>query len=327
MKAILCNQLGPADKLVLTDSWSLPQTGPDQVRIAVHAAGLNFPDALIIEGKYQIKPDLPFVPGEEAAGVVVEVGANVRQFKPGDKVVATSVTGAFCEQMLVDAAAVLPMPEGLDMVQAAGVCITYLTSYHALKQRACLQPGESLLVLGAGGGVGLAAVELGKLMGARVIAAASSDEKLAVAKSRGADELINYTSGDFREQLRGLVGKQGVDVVYDPVGGDFSEAALRSMAWKGRLLVVGFATGEIPRLPLHLILLKGCDVLGVSSGVFPVQEPEEHLANVEALWRYFAEGKLKPVIGEVFPWQEYRAAFDAMTGRRATGKLVLAFTP
>lgn len=321
MKALVCEEHGPAEKLVLRDDWPAAALGDDDVRIDVHAAGLNFPDVLVIQGKYQIQPELPFVPGSEAAGVVSEVGKNVSQYKPGDKVITMGM-GAFCEQMVAPAASVMPVPEGLSLAEAAGIGITYFTSYYALKQRAELKAGETLLVLGAGGGVGLTAVEIGKLMGARVIAAASSDDKLAVAKSRGADELINYSEGDLKEKIRAVAGKGGVDVVYDPVGGDFSEPALRCMAWKGRYLVIGFAGGYIPKIPLNLTLLKGCSIVGVFWGAFSAAEPDVHEQNVRELWQYFAEGKLKPVVGDVFPLEQYVDAYACMTERRAKGKII-----
>ncbi len=323
MRAVVCEQLGNPEQLVLREDWPPAALGDNDVRIDVHAAGLNFPDVLMVQGKYQYQPPLPFVPGGEAAGVIAEVGAAVTQFKPGDRVISMGMAGAFCEQMVVPAAGLMPVPDGLEMEEAAGIGITYFTSYYALKQRAQLQPGETLLVLGAGGGVGLTAVEIGKLMGARVIACASSDDKLAAAAAKGADELINYSDGDLKEKIRAVAGKEGVDVVYDPVGGDFSEPALRCTAWKGRYLVIGFAGGYIPKIPLNLALLKGCSIVGVFWGAFAGAEPEVQEQNRQELWQYFAEGKLKPVIGDVFALERYVEAFACLSERQAKGKVIL----
>lgn len=323
MKAIVCESLGPAENLVLRDDWQTQALGEHDVRIDVKAAALNYPDVLIIQGKYQFQPELPFVPGGECAGVVTEVGASVTRFSPGDEVVSMGAAGAFCQQVVVHEASVMPKPVGLDFVQASGVGITYFTTYYALVQRANLQAGETLLVLGAGGGVGITAVELGKAMGAKVIAAASSDEKLALAKQKGADLTINYNNDNLKETLKALTDGRGVDVVYDPVGGDYSEQALRAMAWKGRFLVIGFANGPIPKIPLNLTLLKGCSVVGVFWGAFAAAEPEVHKANVEALWKMFEAGELKPVVTDVFPMANYIDAFNCLSERRARGKVVM----
>jgi len=323
MKALVCRELGMADKLDLVNDWPEPEVGDKDVLIEVKAAGLNFPDVLIIQGKYQIKPELPFIPGAECAGVVQAVGAGVTRFKVGDKVVTTGTSGAFCERVAAPEFAVFPMPESLSFEQAAGVCITYFTSYYALKQRAQLKPGETLLVLGAAGGVGTTAVELGKLMGAKVIAAASSDEKLAVCKALGADELVNYSTTSLKDAIKSLTGGRGVDVVYDPVGGDFAEPALRSMAWNGRYLVIGFASGPIPSIPLNLTLLKGCSIVGVFWGRFTGEEPEQNLQNIRELWELFAEGKLKPVVTDLFALEQFEAAYNCMVERRARGKVIM----
>ncbi|MFT7289082.1 MAG: NADPH2:quinone reductase [Halieaceae bacterium] len=323
MRALLCKEHGLPDKLELATDWPDPQVGDGEVLIGVKAAGLNFPDVLIIQGKYQFQPEMPFSPGGECAGEVLEVGAGVDRYKPGDKVIAMTGSGCFCEQIVVNQHAVMPMPEGLTFTQAAGVAMTYFTSYHALKQRACLKEGETLLVLGAAGGVGSTAVELGKLMGARVIAAASTDEKLAMCREIGADEVINYSEQDLKKTVKELTGGKGVDVVYDPVGGDYAEPALRGMAWNGRYLVVGFASGPIPEIPLNLALLKGCSIVGVFWGRFIAEEPEVHLQNISDLWALFAEGKLSPAINDVFPLEDYEKAYDVMTGRRARGKVIL----
>ena len=323
MKAVVCKEHGLPDKLSFEAAWPDPEMGDDDVLIDVKAAGLNFPDVLIIQNKYQTKPDLPFIPGGECSGVVVAVGKNVKRLQPGEKVISMGAHGAFCSRIAANQHAVFPMPDGLTFEQAAGVAITYFTSYHALKQRANLQPGETLLVLGAAGGVGTTAVELGKLMGARVIAAASTDEKLALCKQLGADELINYSDASLKDTLKELTGGKGVDVVYDPVGGDYSEPALRSMAWNGRYLVIGFASGPIPSIPLNLALLKGCSIVGVFWGRFMAEEPAMNLQNIHDLWALFAEGKLKPVVTDLFALEDYEAAYACMMERRARGKVIL----
>ena len=297
MRAILCKELGPADKLVIEDVPS-PQVSGDGVKVKVKAAGLNFPDTLIIEGKYQIKPELPFSPGGEMAGEIIEVGPDVKNLKPGMRVMGLTGYGSFAEEMVISESRVIPVPDGMKDETAAAFSMVYGTSYHALKQRANIQPGETLLVLGASGGVGLAAVELGKAMGAKVIAAASSDDKLQVAKEAGADDLINYTDEDLKEALKSRY-PQGIDVIYDPVGDRFTEPALRNMAWNGRFLIVGFAAGEIPKIPANLTLLKGCSVVGVFWGAFTAKEPKEHIQNVKELMQLFAEGKINPRVSEV----------------------------
>nr|BBD50102.1 quinone oxidoreductase [Haliea sp. ETY-M] len=312
-----------ADKLELVDDWPEPEAGKGEVVIDVKAAGLNFPDVLIIQGKYQFQPEMPFVPGGECAGEVIAVGEGVERYKVGDNVIAMTGHGCFCDKIAVNEHAAMPMPEGLNFTQAAGVAMTYFTSYHALKQRADLQEGETLLVLGAAGGVGSTAVELGKFMGAKVIAAASSEEKLALCRELGADETINYSEQDLKGAIKELTGGKGVDVVYDPVGGDYAEPALRGMGWNGRYLVIGFAAGDIPEVPLNLALLKGCSIVGVFWGRFIAEEPAVHMQNIKDLWGLFAEGKLKPAINDVFDLADYEAAYDVMTGRRARGKVIL----
>ena len=321
MRAILCKELGPADKLVIEDIPS-PQVSGDGVKVKVKAAGLNFPDTLIIEGKYQIKPELPFSPGGEMAGEIIEVGPDVKNLKPGMRVMGLTGYGSFAEEMVIGESRVIPVPDGMKDETAAAFSMVYGTSYHALKQRANIQPGETLLVLGASGGVGLAAVELGKAMGAKVIAAASSDDKLQVAKEAGADDLINYTDEDLKEALKSRY-PQGIDVIYDPVGDRFTEPALRNMAWNGRFLIVGFAAGEIPKIPANLTLLKGCSVVGVFWGAFTAKEPKEHIQNVKELMQLFAEGKIDPRVSEVFPFEQYEDALAALSSRRAKGKVVL----
>jgi NADPH2:quinone reductase len=323
MKAVVCREHGLPEKLELVDDWAEPQVGEHDVLVRVKAAGLNFPDVLIIQGKYQFQPELPFIPGNECSGEVEAVGAAVTRYKVGDKIISAAGTGAFCERIVANENSVFPMPEGLTFEQAAGVSITYFTSYYALKQRANLQPGETMLVLGAAGGVGTTAIELGKLMGAKVIAAASSEEKLELCRQLGADEVINYSTTSLKDAVKELTGGKGVDVVYDPVGGDYAEPAIRSMAWNGRYLVIGFASGPIPKIPLNLTLLKGCSIVGVFWGRFTGEEPKVHLQNIAELWELFAEGKLNPVVTDVFPLEKYEDAYNCMIERRARGKVII----
>ena len=327
MRAVVCPELGPGtgDKLVLETDWPAPEVGEHDVLIRVKAAGLNFPDVLLIQGLYQFQPELPFIPGGELAGVVEAVGDKVSRFKPGDEVVSMGQVGGFCELAAANEMVVFPKPSALSFEEAAGIAITYFTSYYALKQRAQLKEGETLLVLGAAGGVGTSAIELGKLMGARVIAAASSDEKLETCRKLGADELINYSSVSLKDAIKELTGGRGVDVVYDPVGGEYSEQALRGMAWNGRFLVIGFAAGDIPKVPLNLALLKGCSIVGVFWGRFTGEEPEVNLANIHELWELFEAGKLKPVVTDCYPAEQFREAFASMAERRARGKVILTF--
>ena len=322
MKAVLCKTLGPARNLVLEEVAS-PLPKKNEILLDVHAAGVNFPDTLIIEGKYQFQPPLPFSPGGEAAGVVAAIGEKAGAFKVGDRVMALTGWGAFAEQVAVPFYNVLPIPASMDFTTAAAFGMTYGTSMHALRQRGQLQAGETLLVLGASGGVGLAAVEIGKAMGARVIAAASSAEKLAVAKAAGADELIDYSQANLREEIKRLTGGQGVDVIYDPVGGELFEQAVRGLAWNGRLLVVGFASGSIPQLAANLVLLKGAAVLGVFWGAFAQRQPEDNAANFHQLFAWHAEGKLKPLVSQTYPLEEAGAAIEKLGQRQAVGKLVV----
>ena len=322
MKAVQCVEHGPPEKLVVNDV-PVPEPGKGQVRVRVHAAGVNFPDTLIIQNLYQFKPALPFSPGGEAAGVVDAVGEGVDDLKPGDRVVAMTGNGCFAEHVIANRAQVVPIPGDMPFDIASGFTMTYGTSHHALKQRARLQPGETLLVLGAAGGVGLAAVELGKLMGAHVIAAASTDEKLALCREYGADEVINYATDDLKARVKELTKGRGVDVVYDPVGDRFAEPAFRSMAWNGRYLVVGFAGGAIPALPLNLPLIKGASIVGVFWGAFTQAEPALHRANMAELLEWYRAGKLKPHVSKRFPLAEGAAAIRWMMDRKATGKVVL----
>ncbi|MBI5069098.1 MAG: NADPH:quinone oxidoreductase family protein [Deltaproteobacteria bacterium] len=322
MKAVVCKALGPPEGLSVEEVPS-PRPGPAQVRVAVAAAGVNFPDTLVIQGKYQLKPALPFTPGAEFAGVVQEVGSEVRHLAPGDPVVGFAGWGAFAEEAVAEGTHVLRLPPGLDPVVAACFAMAYGTSWHALQDRAHLQPGETLLVLGAAGGVGLAAVELGKQLGARVIAAASSAEKLAVCRRQGADELVDYGQAGWRDAVKALVGQRGVDVVYDAVGGAWAEPALRLMAWNGRYLVVGFAGGEIPRVPLNLPLLKGYSIVGVYWGEMAARQPREHQANMAALFGRLARGELRPLISARYPLARAGEALRAILDRKVTGKVAL----
>lgn len=322
MKAVLCKAFGPAETLVV-EEVSSPVIKKNEVLLDVHAAGINFPDTLIIEGKYQFKPPFPFSPGGEAAGVISAVGEKVTHLKAGDRVMALTGWGSCAEQVAVPAYNILPMPEGMDFITAAAFSMTYGTAMHALKQRGALQAGETLLVLGASGGVGLAAVEIGKAMGARVIAAASSAEKLEVARQTGADELINYQSEDVRERLKTLTKGQGVDVIIDPVGGDLFETVFRSIAWNGRMLVIGFASGTIPALPVNLALLKGASVIGVFWGSFAQRQAQDNVQNFQQLFAWYAEGKLKPLVSQTFPLADTAQAINTLSSRKAVGKLVI----
>ncbi|MDD3761672.1 MAG: NADPH:quinone oxidoreductase family protein [Nevskiales bacterium] len=322
MKALLCKTFGPPEDLVVGEHPD-PVPGDNEAVVRVHAAGVNFPDTLIIQNKYQFKPELPFSPGGECAGVIEAVGARVKHVKPGDKVIAFTGWGAFAEKVAADARALIPMPDGLDFVTAASFVMTYATSYHALKDRAALQAGETLVVLGASGGVGLAAIEIGKALGARVIAAASSPEKLEVCRQHGADETINYSSEDLKTRIKELTGGKGADVVYDPVGGDYSEAALRSMAWRGRFLVIGFANGEIPKIPLNLALLKGCAIVGVFWGDYAKREPMNNLTDLRTLLGWLNDGTLKPHVAGTYSLQQAPSAIRLLMDRKVSGKVVI----
>lgn len=322
MKAVLCKAYGPPESLVLEEVEPL-KPGPGQVVIGVKACGVNFPDTLIIEGKYQFKPEMPFSPGGEVAGVVKAIGEGVTGVKVGERMIAFTGWGGFAEEALVEAAKLIPIPDGMDFTTASAFVMVYGTSHYALKDRAKLQPGETLLVLGAAGGVGLAAVELGKIMGAHVIAAASSDEKLAICREHGADECINYSSEDLKERIKTLTRGRGVDVIYDPVGGNYSEAALRGMAWEGRHLVIGFAAGDIPRIPLNLALLKGCSIVGVFWGSFTARDPQRNQEHLRELATWFQEGKIKPHISATYALARAADALNDLLTRKVMGKAVL----
>ena len=300
-----------------------PEPKPGQVRVAIKAASLNFPDLLIVQNKYQMKPPLPFVPGSEYAGVVEAVGEGVRNLRIGDAVAAFGGTGGFATHAVADAALVMPLPPGFAFDDAAAFVLTYATTHHALVDRGQLKPGETLLILGAAGGVGTAAIQIGKVLGARVIAASSSDEKGDLCRSLGADAAINYSSANIREELKKLTDGKGPDVVYDPVGGDLAEPVFRSIAWRGRYLVIGFAQGAIPALPLNLALLKGASIVGVFWGEFARREPKANAAALAELARWYAEGKVKPVIDQRLPMRELPAAYERMGTRTVRGKLVM----
>src|SRR5687768_10363324 len=322
MKAVLCKQFGPPDSLVVEELAS-PRAGPGEVVVSVKAASVNFPDVLIIQNKYQFKPPLPFSPGSELAGVVKEAGAGVQGFRPGDKVMAFTTYGAFAEEVKTEASRLVALPEKMDFVTGAAFLLTYATSDHALRDRGALAAGETLLVLGAAGGVGLAAIEIAKALGARVIAAASSEDKLAVCRSHGADATINYAAEDLRERVKALTEGRGVDVVYDAVGGPYTEPAFRSLAWRGRHLVIGFAAGEIPKLPLNLALLKGASVVGVFWGDFARREPARFADSVRQLAEWYAAGKLRPHVSQTMPLEKAADALKLMAARQVKGKLVL----
>jgi NADPH2:quinone reductase len=329
MKAILCKEYGPPETLVLSDVLS-PKAGPAQIVVSVKACGVNFPDVLIIENKYQFKPPLPFAPGAEIAGVVKETGEGVTRFKPGDRVIASVGNGGMQEEVLIDPNRCIPMPDSMDFDVAAGLILTYGTSHYALKDRAKVQVGETLVVLGAAGGVGLAAVELGKVMGARVVAGASSQEKVDLAKKHGADDGFVYPSGkltrdqqkEFSEQIKTATSGKGADVLYDPVGGDYAEPAVRAMNWEGRYLVIGFTAG-IPSVPLNLTLLKSCDIQGVFWGAFTARNPKRNQEHLAEIVRWTVEGKLKPHISERFPLARAGEAIRMLADRKAMGKVVV----
>ncbi len=322
MRAVVCKEFGPPERLVV-EELPTPEIGDHQVLLDVKACGVNFPDLLIIENKYQFKPPLPFSPGGEVSGVVKAVGAKVGALKPGDRVLGAPGFGGFAEQVAIDARLCVPIPAAMPFDVAAAFLFTYGTSHYALKDRAALRAGETLLVLGAAGGVGLAAVELGKAMGAKVIAAASSAEKLQVCREHGADEGIDYAKEDLKERIKALTGGNGADVIYDPVGGDFSEQAFRSIAWEGRFLVIGFAAGPIPKIPLNLVLLKGAQIVGVFWGSFTMREPERHQANIRELMEWYLAGKLKPRISATYPFARVAEALGDLAARRVKGKVVL----
>jgi NADPH:quinone reductase len=322
MHALLCTRYGPPEYLEYRELPS-PVAGGGEVVVSVKAASVNFPDVLIIENKYQFKPPLPFSPGSELAGVVKEVGPGVTSVRPGDRVMAFTVHGAFAEEVKLEASRVIPIPPRMDFATAAALLLTYGTMDHALRDRGQLRAGETVLVLGASGGIGIASIEIAKALGARVIACASSDGKLDACREHGADETINYANEDLRERIKVLTHGRGVDVIVDPVGGPYTEPALRSIAWRGRLLVVGFAAGDIPRIPLNLTLLKGCSIVGVFWGDFLRREPARFAESVGQLERWYAEGKLRPHISNTFPLARAAEAITLMATRGAIGKIIV----
>ncbi|MDE2145238.1 MAG: NADPH:quinone oxidoreductase family protein [Burkholderiales bacterium] len=322
MHAWLCESLDGVEALQWRE-LPTPEPGPGEVRIAIEAASLNFPDLLIVQGKYQAKPALPFVPGSEFAGRVEAVGPGVTHLEPGDAVAAMGSTGGFATHAVVSARSAMPLPPGFAVTDGAAFAFTYGTSHHALMDRGQLQPGETVLVLGAAGGVGTAALQIAKAAGARVIAAASSDEKCALCRELGADATLNYTTQNVRDTLKALTEGRGPDIVYDPVGGDLAEPVFRSIAWRGRYLVVGFAGGAIPALPWNLALLKGASVVGVFWGDFVRREPQAFAAGLAQLSQWYAQGRVKPVIDQQLPMSEIRAAYARMGSRQVRGKLLL----
>jgi NADPH2:quinone reductase len=322
MKALLCLRHGPPEAMEIRDIAE-PSPGGGDVVVAVAAAALNFFDTLVIAGRYQVKPEFPFSPTTEFAGIVSAVGEGVTRFKRGERVCGTMGFGAACEKVVAPEGQLLHVPDGFPLEKAAGLFVTYGTTMHALKDRAKLKAGETLAVLGASGGTGLAAVELGRAMGARVIACASSADKLEFARAHGAAEVIDYSKEDLKERLRALTGGKGADVIYDPVGGPYAEAALRSIAWQGRFLVVGFAAGEIPKIPLNLMLLKGCDVLGVFWGEFIRRAPEMQRANMAEIIALARDGKISAHVDAAYPLERWAEAFHAIAGRKVKGKVVL----
>ena len=322
MKVVVCKAWGPPESLVVEDRAPL-EAAPGMVVVSVKAANVKFSDTLIIANKYQTKPELPFVPGGEVAGVVKAVGAGVTDWKVGDRVSAQSASGGYAEEVSVEADRLQAVPDGCDYASAAGLTSTYGTSYYALTDRGQLKAGETLLVLGASGGVGLAAVEIGKALGAKVIACASSAEKLAVCQEHGADETINYNTEDMRARVKAITKGKGLDVVYDPVGGDYSELALRDMAWGGRFLVIGFAAGPIPKISLNLALIKGCSIVGVWMGAMTKRDPAQRLTISREMWQLYADGKIKPHVWGSYPLAKAADALNAIGGRQVAGKVVL----
>jgi NADPH2:quinone reductase len=322
MKALVATEYGPPERLTLVELPS-PEPGPRQVVIRVEACGVNFPDALLIEGKYQLKPAFPFAPGCEVAGTVARLGDSVSAVRLGDRVAAVTGYGGFAEEVLVDAKSIVPLPPDVSAETGSAMLLAHGTALHALADRGCLAAGETLLVLGAAGGVGLAAVEVGKALGARVVAVASTEEKLAACREHGADATIDSTREDLRERLKALTAGRGVDVAYDPVGGSTAELAVRSLAWRGRYLVIGFASGEIPKIPLNLPLLKGAAIVGVYWGDYTKREPDRNRADVERLFRWLAAGVIRPRIAARYPLARGGEAIRAMLERRVIGKLVV----
>tara|TARA_Y200000002_G_scaffold237098_1_gene195858 strand:- start:82 stop:1056 length:975 start_codon:yes stop_codon:yes gene_type:complete len=322
MKAYVCREFGPVESHKVEEIAD-PRAEAGQVVVDVKAAGVSFPDVLIVQGKYQFQPPFPFSPGGEIAGIISEVGEGVVDWKVGDRVIAMTGNGGIAEKVVAFEMTLMPLPETMDFKDGAAFPLNYGTTYHALKQRGQLQAGETLLVTGAGGGVGTTAIEIGKAMGARVIAAASTDEKLEIAKNLGADEVINYSDGELKEKVKALTDGLGADVIYDPIGGDIFMQCMRCINWKGRVLVIGFASGPIPEVPTNLALLKGCSIVGVFWGRFTGAEPEENSQNFDELFALHAEGKLKPQITKSYSLDDAAEAIASLENRKATGKVVI----
>jgi len=322
MKAIVCKAWGPPESLVIEERPAL-EPGAAQVVVRIKAASVKFSDTLLIQNKYQTQPELPFIPGGEVTGVITSVGSGVRGWQVGDRVNAQTTYGGYAEEVVAEADRLTAIPDSIEFAAATGLSSTYGTAYYALVDRGRLRAGETLLVLGAAGGVGLASVEVGKVLGARVIACASSEEKLAVCRAKGADETINYVGEDLRARVKAITTGNGVDVIVDPVGGPYSELALRDMAWGGRHLVIGFTAGDIPKIPLNLPLIKGCEIVGVWIGAFAKREPAKHRVNAQALWEWMAQGKIKPYISATYPLERAADALNALTERKVAGKVVL----
>lgn len=322
MKAIICEKLGLPNELIYKEVPS-PTPGPTQIVIDVKACAINFPDTLIIQGKYQVRPELPFSPGSDISGIVKKVGVDVTRYKVGDEVFGVVRHGGMAEELLTTTTNIFPKPKGMDFPIAASFLYAYGTSLHALKDRAKLQSEDTIVIMGASGGVGLAAIDLAKVIGARVIACASTDKKLALCKQYGADETINYTTEDLKNRIKELTEGKGADVVYDPVGGAYSEQALRAMAWGGRYLVVGFAAGDIPKIPLNLALLKGCEIVGVFWGRFTQEDPQSNLANSLQIMNWYEEGKIKPYIYKKYALKEAPQALEEMMNRKVLGKVII----
>ena len=322
MKAYVCREFGPVESHKVAEIAD-PRAEAGQVVVDVKAAGVSFPDVLIVQGKYQFQPPFPFSPGGEIAGIISEVGEGVVDWKVGDRVIAMTGNGGIAEKVVAFEMTLMPLPETMDFKDGAAFPLNYGTTYHALKQRGQLQAGETLLVTGAGGGVGTTAIEIGKAMGARVIAAASTDEKLEIAKNLGADEVINYSDGELKEKVKALTDGLGADVIYDPIGGDIFMQCMRCINWKGRVLVIGFASGPIPEVPTNLALLKGCSIVGVFWGRFTGAEPEENSQNFDELFALHAEGKLKPQITKSYSLNDAAEAISSLENRKATGKVVI----
>lgn len=326
MRAVVLSSYGPPPQIGV-EEVPAPQLQPGQVKLRVHAVGFGFPDALMIAGKYQVKPQAPFTPGAETAGVVIEVAPDVTGVQPGDRVLAMVGHGGLAQECAIAAASLIALPRSMSMAAAAGFLVNYGTTYHALVQRGNVKPGDTLLVLGAAGGAGLSAVEIGKALGARVLAGASTEPKMALARQHGADAVFNYTAEPIKAKVMEFTGGKGIDVVYDPVGSEYAEQCVRSMAWGGRYLIIGFAGGRIPAIPLNLALLKGCSLVGVFWGAHTRNEPQVHAQNLQALFGLFDAGKIEPHVTQMQGLEKFADALEVLNGRRSTGKVVIQVAP